>query len=837
MKIENIPSELRALPQWVNWKTEIRNGKPTKVPLNPKTLKNAMSNNSDTWKSFESAISNYNDDRGIGFVTTTSDPYTGGDIDKCRNPQSGEIESWAMDLIQKINSYTEVSPSGTGIRFFVKAKLPEGSRKMGRVEFYDSGRFFTVTGQIINGFENIREWDGEEIYEVLKVEAKDRVVLDKAIASANGEKFKALWNGDWSGYSSQSEADMALVSILYFHTKDKEWTDRLFRKSGLFRPKWDEKHFADGRTYGQKLIEEVSRGDNNKSSSEDTGRNGCHYFIDDEGNLCKWKQTREGAIPQTLANFEARIIEELIEDNGLETIYFYGIEGTCRRKILSKINIPANSFNSMTWLPQWGSQVIIEPGQAIKDYVRHSIQVRSDGIKREVCYTHTGWRKIKNEWCYLSASGALGAENVSVRLSKELQRYSLPLQPENESQAIKTSLSFLGLASKQVTLPLLCFTYLSPLTTLITPMPNFSAYLHGPTGVFKTELAKLCVGHFGSFNEVIGLSSFEDTPNSIEKRSFDLKDTLHVLDDYHPSYRRIDAQQKESLAQRIIRGYSNRSGRHRLKSDATERGAYIPRGLLMITGEELPSLQSTNARICVIEIPEGDINIEKLSEIQAKAHLLPFAMSSFLLWIKNRIEEVKKAFSSNFSILREKAYKEGTHLKLPEQTAFLQFTLDLLLSWLIEKDIYSETEAKEMSRDGWDTFCQLAEKQSKRIEREDPVKRFVEILQTLITQGRVKLYDKESPGGFSGGMDADLIGFFDEIYLYLLPSATWHIIQRFCISEGSHFPFSRQTFYRLLTGRGLIETDRDHSTKTEWINGKSQKVLKIIRSKAGLENL
>lgn len=575
----------------------------------------------------------------------------------------------------------------------------------------------------------------------------------------------------------------------------------------------------------------------NAQTEEGESRNKGHYFIDDEGNLCKWKQTREGAIPQTLANFEARIIEELIEDNGLETIYFYGIEGTCRGKKLSRINIPANSFNPMNWLPQWGSQVIIEPGQAVKDYVRHSIQVRSDDIKREVCYTHTGWRKIKDEWCYLSASGALGAENVSVKLSRELGRYSLPLQIENESEAIKTSLSFLDMAPLQITLPLYCFTYLSLLTTLITPMPNFSAYLHGPTGVFKTELAKLCVGHFGSFNEVIGLSSFEDTPNAVEKRSFALKDSLHILDDYHPSYRRIDAQQKESLAQRIIRAYSNRSGRHRLKSDATERGAYIPRGLLMVTGEEIPSLQSTNARICVIEITESDVDIEKLSKIQNKAHLLPFAMSSFLFWIKNRIDEVKKAFGSNFAILREKAYKEGNHLKLPEQTAFLQFTLDLLLSWLIEKGIYSETEAREMSRNGWDTFCQIAERQSKRIEREDPVKRFIEILQTLITQGRVKLYDKESPGGFSGGVDADLIGFFDDTHLYLLPSATWHIIQRFCISEGSHFPFSRQTFYRMLIGRGLIETDRDHSTKTERINGKVQKVLKLIRGKAGLENL
>lgn len=273
-RIDRIPFELQILPQWVNWKTEIRNGKPTKIPLNPKTLGNAMSNNSDTWGSFESALSNYNDDRGIGFVLTEDDPYTALDLDGCRNPETGYIEPWAMGIIQKIKSYSEVSPSGTGIRMFAKCELPEGPRKIGRLEIYDCNRFMTVTGHVLDGITEIRTIDGDELHRFLMQVGKDQQIVDKAKSASNGEKFQALWNGDWSGYSSQSEADMALVSILYFHTKDKVATDRLFRKSGLMRAKWNEKHFADGRTYGKKLIEEVSRGDNNKSSTEDTARNG-----------------------------------------------------------------------------------------------------------------------------------------------------------------------------------------------------------------------------------------------------------------------------------------------------------------------------------------------------------------------------------------------------------------------------------------------------------------------------------------------------------------------------------------------------------------------------------
>lgn len=151
--IQNIPEELRRLNQWVNWKPEIRDNKITKIPLNPHTLKNAMTNDPATWGRFEQAITNLNKQgiAGIGVVVTERDPFTGIDLDKCRNPETGEIEAWALRIIETISSYSEISPSGTGIRIFVKAKLPEGMRKKGRIEIYDSGRFFTVTGRVLNG--------------------------------------------------------------------------------------------------------------------------------------------------------------------------------------------------------------------------------------------------------------------------------------------------------------------------------------------------------------------------------------------------------------------------------------------------------------------------------------------------------------------------------------------------------------------------------------------------------------------------------------------------------------------------------------------------------------
>ena len=85
---------------------------------------------------------------------------------------------------------------------------------------------------------------------------EEESLLRKAASARNGGKFARLWEGDFSDYDSHSEADLALCNFLAFWTGgDAARMDRLFRQSGLFRSKWDEKHYASGQTYGQGTIE------------------------------------------------------------------------------------------------------------------------------------------------------------------------------------------------------------------------------------------------------------------------------------------------------------------------------------------------------------------------------------------------------------------------------------------------------------------------------------------------------------------------------------------------------------------------------------------------------
>lgn len=394
----------------------------------------------------------------------------------------------------------------------------------------------------------------------------------------------------------------------------------------------------------------------------------------------------------------------------------------------------------------------------VKDYVRHYIQVTSKPT-RTTRFTHTGWREIGGEWAYLTAAGAIGRPNTIIKLPKELERYSLPSKPESEIEAIETSLSFLDVGDKSVTLPLFAFTYLSPMTALLKPMPNFVGYLYGDTGTLKTTIAVTGgLSHFGSFDTVAGLSNFEDTANALTRRVFTLKDILMVIDDYHPSTNRQDAHKKEAIAQRLIRAYSNRTDRHRLNSDSTEKGAYEPRGMLLVTGEELISLQSTLARTMVIEVEKGNINTGRLSELQGKTALLPHAMASYIIWIKKNMESIKQTFPEKFKQLRNKACGEASHRKLPEQVAFMQFALESALSWACEKTAIDETQAKDISSEGWEIFMKLADTQAQRLTQEDPVNKFKDILTTLLAQGKVKLEAKILDSNVLGGHDGELLG-------------------------------------------------------------------------------
>lgn len=221
-----VPSELAVLPRWVNWQLERRYGKLTKIPYQPDG-EEARANDPKTWNTLEVVAARSSN---IGFVL--GDPYMGIDMDGCI--KGGLTHPDAQAVVDYYNSYTETSPSATGIHIIarghvgskqVKVKMPWG----GNLEAYDYNHYFTFTGQRLNGL-TIRS---AEFWH-----PGDDRIIDKA--RQNAPKFVLLFDeGDCSGYNSQSEADLSLANIFAARTKDPDQIERLMWRSALAREKWN----------------------------------------------------------------------------------------------------------------------------------------------------------------------------------------------------------------------------------------------------------------------------------------------------------------------------------------------------------------------------------------------------------------------------------------------------------------------------------------------------------------------------------------------------------------------------------------------------------------------
>jgi primase-polymerase (primpol)-like protein len=277
-----VPPELLEYKQWVLWRRAEINGRVTKVPVSPWSGKAAACDKPQTWGTYRHvlyALRRFPCD-GIGFVFTSADPFCGIDLDNCRTV-NGIIATDALDMIRCFGSYTELSPSGTGVHILIKAKLSGKGRRTGHIEIYDSGRYFTISGKHVSGTpfsiqsrQEALEGLEAELFPVASsprtvvvtnLDLSDEQIIERATNARNGDRFMRLWAGDASDYGNdRSRADLALCSILAFWCGgDCERIDRLFRRSGLMREKWDRR--TGDSVYGSLTIRTAVTAPNTRS--------------------------------------------------------------------------------------------------------------------------------------------------------------------------------------------------------------------------------------------------------------------------------------------------------------------------------------------------------------------------------------------------------------------------------------------------------------------------------------------------------------------------------------------------------------------------------------------
>lgn len=287
--------ELAKYHQWVNWREKKAVPKPRKIPVNPHTGGAASSTDPATWGTLAQCAERSDK---VGYVFAITDPFGGLDLDCCRDPETGVIHERAWHVIRAFNSYTEISPSKTGVKIFGRFKLPpscrnetnydwdadapcatvKGSDKpQAEIAIFDHARYFTFTSDHLEGTPwSINDCQGEaerlidklwppmarpepqapekawaevsaEYADTSDGDLTDEQVLKMARASKAGVTFDALNNGNWNGYPSQSEADFAfLCSLAFWCQRHPAQMERLFRDSGLWTA---EREKQKGRNY------------------------------------------------------------------------------------------------------------------------------------------------------------------------------------------------------------------------------------------------------------------------------------------------------------------------------------------------------------------------------------------------------------------------------------------------------------------------------------------------------------------------------------------------------------------------------------------------------------
>ena len=318
-KYIQIPQEIKNTRRWVCYRTEVRDGAETKIPMNAITGGHASTADPSTWTSFKLALSGCVKYGfvGLGFMLgedpNTGTTYFGVDLDNHIDKVTGKkpyetpeaFKEFAYIFINTLNSYTEYSHSGEGVHIICKGKLPGKRNKHQGVEMYDYRRFFTMTGKVINNvpivdrteevkplwekYLNVVKEENEQksfnytqqknIQYQAKINANGSVsfeeveiintpmasamddyeLIEKIRNSQQGQDFMRLFNGDMSSYDNDhSRADMAMCKILAFWTGcNPQQMDRIFRQSALMRDKW-ERRWGDG-TYGSHAIQDAIR--------------------------------------------------------------------------------------------------------------------------------------------------------------------------------------------------------------------------------------------------------------------------------------------------------------------------------------------------------------------------------------------------------------------------------------------------------------------------------------------------------------------------------------------------------------------------------------------------
>lgn len=815
--------------QWVAWKFEQRNGKQTKVPKNPRTGGNAQSKNPDTWASYQAAndaIENFGFD-GVGFVFSELDDFCGIDLDDCLNPQTGQLASWAAAVVATMNSYTEISPSGHGLKIFFRGTTP-GNRRRDDIEIYNSLRYFTVTGEHWAGSPttiNERTAQAAAVYAQYFPEQEkppaaepnrpaldldDETILAKARSSANGQKFTRLMDGDTTGYHSRSEAHLALCNILAFWAGGQaDQVERLFKQSAFYTEyaeKWDRKHSGDGRTYGQMTIDKALASTTTYYQPPKNGRNGTHaqrpveatietdpdepdieepgyvpfYSVENGRTLYTTFKTVGGEIMpvrQVVAPFECHIKEKLtiFDEHDQNVVYaLAGIKG--KHPFTAKVTADewADSKKLVSAILRYLPGKPPDTNPNLRNHWGPAISALTDEtmMKEIKAIPSTGW--TPDGKAFVMPSGGVGVGYVcqmDQSMEYELAHFGLGRQDEAHNRgALATLLSLDRVYKRAVVYTLLAHAFLPPLLRWVGDEARYLYHIHADTGSFKTELGKIIMGLYGPLGTAGITYKWSNTPYGAESRAYSLKDCLMLLDDLKPgTISEVDKGKWVAFVQAAV----DALGRKRATITGKAATSLPPRAIILSTGEAIPEAgeASYTARMILAQLdkqPEG--RNHTLDRIKSRVQDLSGLMYAYIEWLlagngQGAVDEYKKLQSAGIAT---------SHTRLAANFASNRLGAVMFAKFCLDKNYMTPRIAEIFLKQHLAGLESIIRTTDLKAHAERYSQRFMAALQDALSTGFAKLSDS---------MVERRVGWEDDQYIYLL-SGSKEIVDQWLRQSG-----------------------------------------------------
>ncbi|MCC6673270.1 MAG: DUF927 domain-containing protein [Planctomycetes bacterium] len=558
----------------------------------------------------------------------------------------------------------------------------------------------------------------------------------------------------------------------------------------------------------------------------DAGSDPEHPYSMTSAGIFRVRMTREGEVIDRLTNFEARIVEDVLIDDGLgeprrELTVEANYAGRCRR-----LRVPARFFPTMGWVAEHlESGALVMPGIQTRDHARAAIQFLSAPLCREV-YSHSGFRQLQGrQWVFLDSGGAIGTAgrvaDVEVELPRVLQPMLLEV-PENADaacDALRASLALLTIGPMCVMAPLLAATFRPVIGEV-----DCSLFITGKTGVFKSELAALAQSHFGRGFDARHLpANWTSTENSLEDLACSAKDVLLTIDDFIATSGEM--ARLHARAERVLRAQGNHQGRQRMRADGTLRPERPPRGMILSTGEDVPRGSSLRARALIVEVAPNAIPKASLTDAQRQAESGVFAqaMGAYVQWLAPRLDEVRAGLRTEVRELRDQAARIGQHARTPDLAANLALGLRWVLKCALDLRAITKEEEERTWQECWEAILTAAAEQGEYHRQEDPAERFLQLLGAALASGRAHLaartglrpadparwgWRQVGPGGDWQGL-GERIGWVDGEGVYLLGDAAFACVQEFAQDQRNPIGITLPTLRSRLRDAGFLLVERE----------------------------